>query len=72
MDCSRLGPLSLKVSVLVTLQLVAPILLAAGITTIHVRVVDGRTGASLLGMNLAFVDYHNGGGRRRPQRRPER
>ena len=61
MECMRLGFLALKIPVLLTLQLVAPVLLNAQTTTIHVRVVDGRTGASLPGMKLAFVDYHNGG-----------
>ncbi len=60
MDCIRFGLLAMKISVFSTLQLVAPILLTAQTTTIHVRVVDGRTGASLSGMKLALVDYHNG------------
>lgn len=41
-----------------------PIGLFAQTVAIHVRVLDGRTGHSLSGMNLAFVDYHtdeNGG-----------
>jgi hypothetical protein len=37
---------------------VAPIGLVAQTATIHVRVLDGRTGKNLSGMNLAFVDYH--------------
>lgn len=37
---------------------VAPIGLVAQIATIHVRVLDGRTGKSLSGMKLTFVDYH--------------
>jgi hypothetical protein len=36
---------------------VAPIELLAQPVTIHVRVLDGRTGKNLSGMNLAFVDY---------------
>jgi hypothetical protein len=32
--------------------------LLAQTATIHVRVLDGRTGQNLSGMNLAFVDYH--------------
>ena len=36
----------------------APIGLVAQTATIHVRVLDGRTGKNLSGMNLAFVDYH--------------
>jgi hypothetical protein len=40
---------------------VAPIgLLAQQTATIHVRVLDGRTGKNLSGMNLEFVDYHDG------------
>jgi len=38
---------------------VAPIGLLGQTATIHVRVIDGRTGKHLSGMNLAFVDYHN-------------
>jgi hypothetical protein len=37
----------------------APIGLLAQTATIHVRVLDGRTGKNLSGMNLAFVDYHS-------------
>lgn len=36
---------------------IAPIRLLAQPATIHVRVLDGRTGTNLSGMNLAFVDY---------------
>ena len=39
---------------------VAPIGLLAQTTTIHVRVLDGRTGKNLPGMNLELVDYHTG------------
>ena len=38
---------------------VAPIGLLGQTVTIHVRVLDGRTGKNLSGMNLAFVDYHS-------------
>ncbi len=37
---------------------VAPIGLLAQTATIRIRVLDGRTGKSLSGMELAFVDYH--------------
>jgi len=37
---------------------VAPIGLLAQTATIHIRVLDGRTGKNLSGMNLEFVDYH--------------
>lgn len=40
------------------LFVVAPIGLPAQTATIHVRVLDGRTGKSLSGMKLTFVDYH--------------
>ncbi len=36
----------------------APNGLLAQTATIHVRVLDGRTGKNLSGMYLAFVDYH--------------
>ena len=42
---------------------VAPIGLVAQTATIHIRVLDGRTGKNLSGMNLAFVDYRNLNGR---------
>jgi hypothetical protein len=35
-----------------------PIALLAQTATIRVRVLDGRTGKDLPGMNLRFVDYH--------------
>lgn len=65
-DCGRLKLLALNISILLCFQLTAPNFLVAQTATIHVRVVDGRTGHSLPGMNLAFVDYHtdeNGGHR---------
>ncbi len=37
---------------------VAPTGLLAQAATIHIRVLDGRTGKNLSGMNLTFVDYH--------------
>jgi hypothetical protein len=37
---------------------VVPIGLLAQTATIHVRVLDGRSGKNLSGMSLAFVDYH--------------
>jgi hypothetical protein len=58
-DCRRLKHVALNLSILSCLQVAAPILLVAQTATIHVRVVDGRTGHSLSGMNLAFVDYHS-------------
>jgi hypothetical protein len=36
-----------------------PIGLLAQTATIHVRVLDGRTGKNLSGMDLEFVDYHS-------------
>jgi hypothetical protein len=36
---------------------ISQIVLVAQATTIRVRVLDGRTGENLSGMNLAFVDY---------------
>jgi hypothetical protein len=41
------------------LFVIAHIGLFAQNTTIHVRVLDGRTGRNLAGMRLAFVDYHS-------------
>ena len=37
---------------------IGPIELLAQTATIHIRVLDGRTGKNLSGMNLTFVDYH--------------
>ena len=42
-----------------TLSAVGRIGLLAQTATIHVRVLDGRTGKNLSGMNLAFVDYYS-------------
>ena len=37
---------------------VSPAILLAQTATIHIRVLDGRTGKSLSGMHLTFVDYY--------------
>ena len=59
MNCERLQIVVLRTAILsCVLFAVAPELLAQA-TTIHVRVLDGRTGKSLSGQNLEFVDYHN-------------
>ena len=51
--------MALKTAILsCVLFAVAPIGLVAQTATIHVRVLDGRTGKNLSGMNLTFVDYH--------------
>lgn len=47
-----------KITLSCILFAVAPIGLLAQTATIHIRVLDGRTGKSLSGMNLEFVDYH--------------
>ena len=52
---------TLRKSILICiLFVVAHIGLLAQTTTIHVRVLDGRTGKNLAGMYLAFLDYHSG------------
>lgn len=59
MDCERLQIVSLRTAILpCILFAVAPVGLLAQTATIHIRVLDGRTGKSLSGMNLTFVDYH--------------
>ena len=59
MNCERLQNVVLRTAILsCILFAVAPIGLLAQTATIHVRVLDGRTGKNLSGMNLAFVDYH--------------
>ena|SRR5579872_4859836 len=59
MNCERLQIVALRTAILsCILFAVAPIGLLAQTATIHVRVIDGRTGNNLSGMNLAFVDYH--------------
>jgi hypothetical protein len=59
MNCERIQIVCLKTAILsCILFAVAPIGLVAQTATIHVRVLDGRTGKNLSGMNLAFVDYH--------------
>jgi hypothetical protein len=62
MNCERLQIVALKTVILSGVLFgVAPIGLIAQTATIHVRVLDGRTGTILTGMNLAFVDYHSDG-----------
>jgi hypothetical protein len=59
MNCERLQIVALKTAILPCVLFgIAPIGLLAQTATIHVRVIDGRTGKNLSGMNLAFVDYH--------------
>ena len=59
MNCERPQILVLRKTILaLILFAVAPIGLLAQTVTIHVRVLDGRTGKNLSGMNLGFVDYH--------------
>src|SRR5262245_29663068 len=59
MNCERLQIVALRTAILsCILFAIAPIRLLAQTATIHVRVLDGRTGKNLSGMNLAFVDYH--------------
>jgi hypothetical protein len=53
--------MALKTAVLSSLLFAAtPIRLVAQTATIHLRVLDGRTGKNLSGMNPVFVDYHSG------------
>ena len=60
MNCERLQIVALRTAILsCILFAVAPIGLLAQTATIHIRVLDGRTGKNLSGMNLTFVDYHN-------------
>jgi hypothetical protein len=59
MDCERLQIVALRTAILsCILFAVAPIGLLAQTATIHIRVLDGRTGKTLSGMTLTFVDYH--------------
>ncbi len=59
MNCERLQIVALRTAILsCILFAVAPVELLAQTATIHVRVLDGRTGKNLSGMNLPFVDYH--------------
>ena len=59
MNCARLQIVALRTAILsYILFAIAPIRPLAQPATIHVRVLDGRTGKNLSGMNLAFVDYH--------------
>jgi len=60
MNCEGLQTVALRIAILsCTLFAPAPIGLLAQTVTIHVRVLDGRTGQNLSGMNLAFVDYYS-------------
>ena len=60
MNCERLQIVALRTAILsCILFAVAPIRLLGQTATIHIRVLDGRTGKNLSGMNLTFVDYHN-------------
>jgi hypothetical protein len=60
MSYERLQVAALRTSILLCiLYAAAPIIPLAQTTTIHVRVLDGRTGKNLSRMNLAFVDYHS-------------
>lgn len=59
MNCERLQIVALKKTILsCILFAAAPIGLLAQTATIHIRVLGGRTGKNLSGMNLTFVDYH--------------
>lgn len=59
-NCERLQIVALRTAILsCILFVVVPIGLLAQTATIRIRVLDGRTGKNLSGMNLAFVDYHN-------------
>ena len=59
MNCEPLKIVALRTAILsCILFAVAPIGLLGQTAAIHVRVLDGRTGKNLSGMNLAFVDYH--------------
>jgi hypothetical protein len=59
MNCERLQIVALRKTILsLILFAAAPIGLLAQTATIHIRVLDGRTGKNLSGMNLGFVDYH--------------
>lgn len=60
MNCESLQVVALRKAILpCILFAVAPIGLLAQTATIHIRVLDGRTGKNLSGMDLTFVDYHN-------------
>ena len=59
MNCERLQIAALRKTILsCILFAVAPIGLLAQTATIRIRVLDGRTGTTLSGMDLSFVDYH--------------
>lgn len=58
---SRLQIVALRKTMLSCILFAAgPIGLLAQTATIHVRVLDGRTGKNLSGMNLRLLDYHTG------------
>jgi hypothetical protein len=60
MNFERLQIVPLRTAILrCILFAFAPIGLVAQTATIHVRVIDGRTGKNLSGMNLSFVDYRS-------------
>jgi hypothetical protein len=59
MNRGRLRLLALKIATMsCVLSAVAPTGVVAQTATIHVRVLDGRTGKNLSGMKPSFVDYH--------------
>jgi hypothetical protein len=55
-ECLQIVPLR-KTVLSCILFAVSPIVLLGQTATIHVRILDGRTGKNLSGMHLAFVDY---------------
>ena len=60
MNCERLQIAALKKTILTCILFAAASIgLLAQTAPIHIRVLDGRTGKNLSGMNLTFVDYHN-------------
>ena len=59
MKSEQFKTMLVKLAVLSCFQLAAASKDAFGqIATIHVRIIDGRTGHPISGMNFAFVDYH--------------
>jgi hypothetical protein len=59
MNCERLQTVALRTALLSCILFAgAPIGLFAQTATIHIRVLEGRTGKALSGRNLTFVDYH--------------
>jgi hypothetical protein len=60
MNCERLQIVALRTAILsCILSGFAPTGLLAQTATIHIRVLDGRTGKNLSGMELSLVDYHS-------------